>query len=126
MMYLLDTHVLLWATSAPERLTPRAREIVESKQLKASVVSFWELVLKKTRKDAPVHEPAAWWDRYISRAAVEVLPVRPQHVIALDRLPEWHRDPFDRMLIAQAQCDQLAIVSADEAIAGYAVETVWL
>jgi PIN domain nuclease of toxin-antitoxin system len=125
MIYLLDTHILVWATGTPERLTPRVREIIETRQLKASVVSLWELVLKKTRKGTPIHDAAAWWERYITRASVEVLAIRSQHVLTLDRLPELHRDPFDRMLVAQAQYEQLAIVSADEAIRRYAVETVW-
>jgi PIN domain nuclease of toxin-antitoxin system len=123
-MYLLDTHVLVWAISAPERLSDRVQQIIEGKQTKASVVSLWELVLKKNRKETPVRQPVEWWDRYITRASVEVLPIRAQHVARLDSLPELHRDPFDRMLVAQAQYESLEIVSSDKTIAQY-VETVW-
>ncbi len=123
-MYLLDTHVIVWAISAPEKLSIQVREIIESKQTKASVVSFWELVLKKTKKSAPVLNPVEWWDRHITRAAFEVLPVRTQHIARLDSLPPLHRDPFDRMLIAQAGYEGLKIVTADEAIAKY-TDTVW-
>ena len=123
-MYLLDTHVLLWAINAPERLSDRVRQIIESKQTKASVVSLWEMVLKKARKDTPVNRPVEWWDRYITRASVEVRPIRARHIIQLDSLPDLHRDPFDRMLVAQAQYEHLEIVSSDKAIARY-VQAIW-
>ena len=99
-MYLLDTHVLVWAVTVPEELPPRVREILAAGEVKASVVSYWEVVLKKGRQTAPVLRPAVWWDRYFTRLAVEVLPVRVAHVDRLAALPELHRDPFDRMLVA--------------------------
>ena len=99
-------------------------EAIESRQIKVSVVSFWELVLKHTRKDAPVRDPIEWWDRYITRSLVETVPIRVQHVVQLNTLPDLHRDPFDRMLIAQASFEGLEIVTADESIARY-VKTIW-
>jgi PIN domain nuclease of toxin-antitoxin system len=72
-----------------------------------------------------VLHPAAWWDRYITRAAVEVLPVRVAHVDRLDALPEWHRDPFDRMLVAQALAEDCALVSRDGMLTRYGVPLVW-
>jgi PIN domain nuclease of toxin-antitoxin system len=124
-MYLLDTHVLIWANTAPELLSPAARDAIETYQIKVSVVSLWELIAKKTRPGAPVREPLPWWDRYITRAGVEVLPVRVPHLSSLDCLPDVHRDPFDRMLLAQAGFEQLQLVSADRAFAGYAIEIIW-
>jgi len=124
-MYLLDTHVVVWASSVPELLSPAARDAIETRQIKVSVVSLWELIAKKNRRDAPVREPLAWWDRYITRADVEVLPVRVPHLGSLDSLPDVHRDPFDRMLLAQADFEQLRLVSADRAFSGYQVQTVW-
>jgi PIN domain nuclease of toxin-antitoxin system len=125
-MHLIDTHVLLWANSAPELLSDPARQVIESRQIKVSVVSFWELMLKKARKEAPLADPAAWWDRYITRASIEALPVRVGHIAQLDNLPDLHKDPFDRMLIAQAAFEDLTIVTADEAISQYSlIKTVW-
>jgi PIN domain nuclease of toxin-antitoxin system len=125
-MHLVDTHALLWANSAPELLSAPARRVIESKQIKVSVVSFWELMLKRTKKDAPVTDPAAWWERYITRASIEALPVRVGHIAQLDTLPDLHKDPFDRMLIAQAAFEDLPIVTADTAIAQYSlIRTVW-
>jgi PIN domain nuclease of toxin-antitoxin system len=124
-MYLLDTHVLVWGVTLPEELPSRVREILAAGVIKASVVSYWELALKKGRPSAAVVEPAAWWDRYITRSAVEVLPVRVAHVDRLDTLPEVHRDPFDRMLVAQALAEGCALVSRDGVLARYNVPVVW-
>jgi PIN domain nuclease of toxin-antitoxin system len=124
-MHLLDTHALVWAISAPEQLPPRVREILAAGAVTASVVSYWELVLKKGRETAPLLEPKAWWDRYITRPAIEVLPVRVAHVDRLDSLPELHRDPFDRMLVAQALAEGCTLVSRDGMLARYGLPVVW-
>ncbi len=124
-MYLLDTHALVWAVNAPESLPARVRKILASGAVKASVISYWELVLKKGRASAPVRQPAEWWDRCITRPAVEVLPVRVAHVDRLDALPELHRDPFDRMLVAQALVENCTLVSRDGTLSRYDIPIVW-
>ena len=103
-MYLLDTHTLVWGVTAPEQLPARVREILAAGDVKASVVSYWELMLKKGRPNALVLHPAQWWVHYVTRASVEVLPVRVAHVDRLDELGDWHRDPFDRMLVGSGTC----------------------
>jgi PIN domain nuclease of toxin-antitoxin system len=124
-MYLLDTHALVWGVTVPEQLPARVRDILAAGEVIASVVSYWELILKKGRKTALVMEPKAWWDRYITRPAVEVLPVRVAHMDHLDALPEWHRDPFDRILVAQALAENYTLVSRDGALAPYGAAVVW-
>lgn len=124
-MYLLDTHALVWAVTIPERLPPRVRQILGAGEGMASVVSYWELMLKKGRQTALVVEPKAWWERYISRPAVAVLPVRVTHVDQLETLPELHRDPFDRMLLAQALAEGLTLASKDGSLARYGAPVVW-
>jgi PIN domain nuclease of toxin-antitoxin system len=124
-VYLLDTHTLVWGVTAPEQLPARVHEILASGEVKASVVSYWELMLKKGRQNALVLHPAAWWDRYVTRASVEVLPVRVAHVDRLDELGEWHRDPFDRMLVAQALAQGLTLATKDALLARYGVPLVW-
>lgn len=99
-LYLLDTHALVWGIAAPTQLPARVHELVVAGQAKASVVSYWELMLKKGRQNAAVINPRRWWERR-DRSSVEVLPIRVAHVNRLDQLGEWHRDPFDRMLVAQ-------------------------
>lgn len=124
-MYLLDTHTLVWAVAAPENLPTRIRDIVLSADVKASVVSYWELMLKKGRANALVLQPGAWWERFVTRSSVEVLPVRTAHVERLDGLGDWHRDPFDRMLVAQALVEGLHLASKDPVLARYGVPVVW-
>ena len=124
-MYLLDTHTLVWGITAPEELPQRVREILTAGEVIVSVVSYWELMLKKGRPTALVLDPKDWWTRYVTRSAVEVLPVRVNHVDLLEALPEWHLDPFDRMLIAQALAEGHTLVSRDRAFAQYGVDVVW-
>lgn len=124
-MYLLDTHTLVRAVTAPEKLPKRVRNILATGEVTASVISYWELVLKKGRQTAPVLQPAAWWHRYITRSAVEVLPVRVAHIDQLDALPEWHRDPFDRMLVAQALVESYTLISRDTILARYGAPVIW-
>ena len=111
--------------TAPEQLPTQVRDIVATGDVKASVVSYWELMLKKGRSSALVLNPVPWWERYVTRASVEVLPVRVTHVDRLDELGEWHRDPFDRMLVAQALVEGLKLLSKDALLARYGVPVVW-
>jgi len=124
-LYLLDTHALVWGITAPEKLPARVRKLLAGGDVKASVVSYWELMLKKGRPNAPVIHPFTWWDRYVTRASIEVLPIRVAHVDRLDGLAEIHRDPFDRMLVAQALTEEYTVVSRDGALAPYGVPVVW-
>jgi PIN domain nuclease of toxin-antitoxin system len=124
-MYLLDTHALLWSIAAPEKLSPKARRIVESGDVKASVISYWELILKKSRPLAPVTNPVAWWEHYITRGSVEVLPLRIAHLNELEGLAELHRDPFDRVILAQAIAENISLLSRDSALSQYGAKVVW-
>jgi PIN domain nuclease of toxin-antitoxin system len=124
-MYLLDTHALVWGISVPEQLPGRVRDILTRGEVTVSVVSYWELILKKGRQTALVADPKAWWDQYITRMAVEVLPVRVAHLDQLDALPELHRDPFDRMLVAQTLAENYTLLSRDAVVARYGAPILW-
>jgi PIN domain nuclease of toxin-antitoxin system len=112
---------IVWAIAAPQQLPAKVRNILASREVTASVVSYWELVLKKGRQTAPVLDPKTWWHRYVMRPAVEVLPERTSHIDQLDVLPVWHRNPFDRMLIAQALAENCTLVSRDDLLDRYGV-----
>jgi PIN domain nuclease of toxin-antitoxin system len=124
-VYLLDTHTLVWGVTAPERLSARVQEILRAEEVQASVVSYWELMLKKGRPNALVADPMPWWERYVTRSSVEVLPIRVAHVDRLDTLAAIHRDPFDRMLVAQALAEECTLVTADSTLFRYGVPAVW-
>jgi PIN domain nuclease of toxin-antitoxin system len=118
---LLDTHVLLWAAGQPERLSAAARSLIEDEDntLLFSAASLWEITIKSDlgRADFRV-DP-----RLLRRALVDngylELPVTHRHVLALKGLAALHRDPFDRMLVAQSSAEGIALVTADPLVAQY-------
>lgn len=121
MRLLLDTHVLIWWDEGA-RLSAKARSAIETAdQVYVSAVSGWEIAIKtslgKLRPSRTISEAAA-------ESGFEELPLRLRHAEALARLPALHRDPFDRMLVAQAQSDRLTIVSRDRALAAYDVPII--
>jgi PIN domain nuclease of toxin-antitoxin system len=123
MSLLLDTHVLLWFLGAPERLRPavlariqNAREIVF-----VSAISVWETELKRAL--GKLEAPDDLEERLEAQRFTE-LPLQTRHVRVLRNLPGLHRDPFDRMLAAQAITDQLTLVTADRKLQAYPVKTL--
>lgn len=123
MKLLLDTHVLLWALASPERLSDKARAaIVEPRHaVFVSAASSWEIEIKRAL--GKLRAPPDLERQLKDRRFVE-LPVRVRHTEALRDLPPLHRDPFDRMLVAQALVDDLTLVSADEQLRAYSVRTL--
>lgn len=121
MRVLLDTHVLLWAAGVPERLTRETRDLIENPEteLVFSAASLWEVAIKSGlgRDDFRV-DP-----RLLRRGLLEndytELPVASLHAVALDSLPRMHKDPFDHMLIAQAQVEGITLLTADPTVARY-------
>ncbi|MGD0293648.1 MAG: type II toxin-antitoxin system VapC family toxin [Terracidiphilus sp.] len=118
--YLLDTHTAIWALDTPEKLTASARNAVLAGPNVLSVVSYWEVMLKSTKGTLDVGDPRMWWSEALEQLAATPLVLRPQHIAELYALPPIHKDPFDRMLIAQAAVEGLALVSSDSEIMRYA------
>ena len=120
---LLDTHVLLWAMFQPDRLSPALRAAVEAaRPCKVSAVSVWEIGIKRALGKLPA--PPDMVGR-IRAVGFDLLPVSAEHAEAAAALPLHHHDPFDRMLVAQAQSEDVPIVTADAKLARYDVETRW-
>jgi PIN domain nuclease of toxin-antitoxin system len=117
---LLDTHTAIWALDTPEKLTASAHKAVLSGQNVLSVVSYWEVMLKSMKGTLDVGDPRMWWQEALEQLAATPLVLRPQHIAGLHALPPIHKDPFDRMLIAQATVEGLTLVSSDSEIARYA------
>lgn len=121
MNLLLDTHVLLWAAGMPERLSPQGRRLLEDggHTLVFSVASLWEVAIKRGlgREDFQV-DPRRLRGGLLVHGYRE-LPIRSEHALATQTLPPLHRDPFDRMLVAQAQVEGLTLVTADVMVARY-------
>lgn len=120
MRLLLDTHALLWTLLERKRLSATATEAIEdgANDVFVSVVSVWEIEIKLAKGKLPI--PGTLKEA-LSEQRFESLPVTLRHVLAVESLPRHHRDPFDRMLIAQAQLDGLTLVSSDSEIRHYPV-----
>jgi PIN domain nuclease of toxin-antitoxin system len=115
---LLDTCAVLWAARQPERLTARVRALLldANVELTVSVVSAWEIALKP---ELEINDVARWFREAARNLQARILPVRLEHIAALEKLPLRHRDPFDRLLIAQAVAGRLALLTSDQAITKY-------
>ena len=121
MILLVDTHLLLWAAAQPQKLSKTARQVLEDPdaQLWFSAASLWEVAIKRglRREDFRV-EP-----RRLRRGLIDngwrELAVSSEHTIAALTLPPIHKDPFDRMLLAQAQVEGLTLVTSDKVVARY-------
>lgn len=121
MNLLLDTHVLLWAAGASRRLPADARALLEDpgNELAFSAASIWEIAIKRgIRRDEFSADPRLLRRGLLENGYVE-LPVTGAHAAAVDLLPRIHKDPFDRILIAQAQIEGLTLLTADEVVARY-------
>ena len=126
--HLLDTSTFLWAVGAPEKLSRPARRICVSHETlpAVSVVSLMELIVKTQKGNLRLTpDPIQWWNEHLGRLGYAVLPLRQTHVERLWALPPIHRDPADRLLIAQAIAEGIPLVTCDETIPKYPVEVVW-
>ena len=121
MRLLLDTHLLIWAVSKPARLPAKARALMtnEANQLFFSAVSIWEISIKASykRSDFVVNVPELHGE--LLRNGYGELAVHSGHTFAVVHLPHLHKDPFDRLLLAQAMREDLTLVTADELLASY-------
>lgn len=127
MKLLLDTHAFVWAINGPEALPVKIRKLLldPAVERSVSVISLWEIAVKVRlgKLKMPTDRPY-----YLSELAflhARILPMELRHSLAVFELPLHHRDPFDRLLIAQAREDGLTIVTRDPAFAAYEVEIVW-
>jgi len=121
MKLLLDTHLVLWSFSASERLSPRAKELMDhpAAELFFSVVSVWEIALKRSlgRPDFTT-DPALVRRVFLEHGYIE-LPLTGDHALGVQALPPLHKDPFDRGLIAQATWEGITLLTADSLILQY-------
>ena len=121
MRLLLDTHILLWAANEPERLSAATRALVENpnNDVVFSAISIWEIAIKTDRGRDDFRLHAGFFRRGLFDNGYTELPMTGAQAAALAGLPAIHKDPFDRMLVAQATVEGLTLVTSDPAIANY-------
>lgn len=128
MKLLLDTHAFIWWDSEPAKLSSRALALCQDSEntLLLSVASTWEMQIKiqlgKLRLGVPLAELIENQQRVNS---MEILRIELEHVLALNQLPSVHKDPFDRLLIAQARVEGASLVTGDPLMANYTVDVIW-
>jgi len=125
MKILLDTHVWLWTLISPQRIPLDVREIFAERKnpLLLSAASSWEIAIKYRLGRLPLPEPPSQFiPPRLMRDGIEPLSVQHDHAQAVAELPAHHKDPFDRLLIAQARIERLVLVTADPKLSAYDVE----
>jgi PIN domain nuclease of toxin-antitoxin system len=127
--YLLDTHALIWAVMAPSRLGAEARAAItaEGAEVYASHVSLWEIAIKRRigKIDEIDGSAMEWFETYVPKSHLRQLSISPRHLGAVEFLPLLHGDPFDRLLVVQARLEGLSIVTRDNLVTQYDVNSVW-
>lgn len=122
--YLFDTNTALIALTHPDRLSARVRKAILAGPNVLSAIVYWEVVLKAMKGTLDVGEPRSWWGDALDQLAATALALRPEHVTEVYALPPIHKDPFDRILIAQAVVEGLTLLTTDSQIPRYASRSV--
>ena len=128
MKYLLDTNVWLWSLWEPERIARKAREEIAdmSQTVFLSAVTSWEVAIKAAAGKLKLPEPPnSYVPRRMADQGIRPLPISHPHALAVFGLPPHHRDPFDRMLVAQARIEEMILVTAERILEKYPVEILW-
>ena len=128
MRLLLDTHTFIWWDSEPSRLSQQARAAIENptNTLLLSVASAWEMQIKsqlgKLQFKLPLAEVI---ESQCQTNQIEILPIKLSHILEINHLPTHHKDPFDRLLIAQSIVEKATLVSGDPIISQYSAQLIW-
>lgn len=128
MKLLLDTHAFLWFIGGSDRLSSHARELIaeEDNDRYLSVASLWEMAIKVSIGKLDVPLPFTRLVRqHVTGNAIEVLQIEPEHLDEQRKLPFHHRDPFDRLIIAQAIAEKMVVIGQDDTFEEYPVRLVW-
>lgn len=121
MKLLLDTQVLLWAAGVPERLSSAARKLLDDTrhELLFSAASLWEVAIKNGLGRPDFHADPGALRRGLFDNGYQELPITGEHAVAVGALPPLHKDPFDRLLLSQALCEGVTLLTADAQLARY-------
>lgn len=121
MKLLLDTHLLLWAAGQPDRLSDEARALIDApeNELFFSAASLWEVVIKRGLGREDFQADARLLRRGLLDNGYSELPIGSEHAVAIESLPPLHKDPFDRILVAQAQVEGITLLTVDPLVAQY-------
>lgn len=127
MSYLLDTHTYLWFIAGDRKLSRNVKAIIQDIETPCylSIASLWEITIKKQLGKLELGIELKELFQYAKRNKIEILSIEFVHLLQLAKLPRIHGDPFDRLLISQAQSEKLTILSSDKVFEDYKVDIVW-
>lgn len=128
MKYLIDTHALLWYTLNETPLNRTAKELIidRNNEILISPVSYWEIALKVSIGKLELHQPyKKFMEVCIHQYEFQILPISPEHTETVIMLPFHHKDPFDRLLIAQALVEKIPLISVDKIFDRYDIQRIW-
>jgi PIN domain nuclease of toxin-antitoxin system len=127
MNLLIDTHVVIWSVTNGHQIPPVVKEQLENTDnvCHVSMASLWEMSIKHSLGRLDLHAPLADIFRIIEDSGFELLPIMPAHILCNATLAYHHQDPFDRLIIAQALCEDMTIVSKDGMFDSYGVPLFW-
>ncbi|NEP14196.1 MAG: type II toxin-antitoxin system VapC family toxin [Symploca sp. SIO2C1] len=127
MKLLLDTHTFIWWDSEPSKLSECALELLTDKNnlRLLSVVTLWEIQIKQQLGKLILNKSLGEIITTQQNNFITILPITADHILALDSLPIYHKDPFDRLLIAQANTENAVLISCDSVFANYSVKVEW-
>lgn len=128
MRLLLDSHTLIWAVDDPSKVTLTVMVLLQNaaNELLLSTATIWEIAIKVAKGNLPLSLPyRPWMDKAIADLDLTILPITLDHAERQIGLPFHHRDPFDRLIIAQSLAENMAVVSADKAFDAYGVTRLW-
>ena len=120
MRVLLDTHIALWAVTGSRKLAPEAvKAILDADEVFVSAASVWEIAIKRALDKSNMPITSAKALQAFQDAGYRLLDIKAEHAVHVEQLPRIHKDPFDRMLVAQALCEPLTLISRDPVVARY-------
>ena len=125
---LLDTHTFIWWDSTPSKLSAAALSFLQNRAntILLSVASVWEILIKVRAGKLALPDPSGpYLVKKLAESRIEVLPIKLDHVLRIESLPVYHRDPFDRILIAQSLEEELPLITADPVFERYRVDLIW-
>jgi PIN domain nuclease of toxin-antitoxin system len=127
MRYLLDTHALIWYLEGDARLSTQAKSIIEDdkNEIIATVASFWEMAIKINLGKLTLKMSLDEMFERLDDMEIHIIAIQASHIRIVQTLPLHHRDPFDRMIIAQADAEKCTIISIDEAFNAYPTPVLW-
>lgn len=127
MAYLLDTHAFLWFVAGDKQLPKRASEIIKKidEPCFISLASLWEITIKIQLKKLELGLSLKELFAFIEKNQIGVVSIHTEHLLMLSKLPKVHSDPFDRLIISQAICDDFIIISKDKYFSKYKVQVFW-